>query len=178
MSAFLWLPESERGSRLGTGLDVRASTFATNGTGAAQVIGAVNNPAGSGRIVRVHALGTSWLLGTAAAVTCDFRKSTAVATGGTALAHMKRRTSQPAASVIFLGATASDGGGATAITPGASPVRFYRETLDAPAGNALAQSRIVEVTMDLEAGESIDCLTNIAAGASSTVCWFVTESMA
>lgn len=154
---------------------VYGTTFFTQGTASGtQCHVAINNPAASGRVVIVHHL-VGHLYETSNCLGRQFNtlKSAALATGGTAITKVKRRTSETAAGVIVLGATASDGGGATAITPGGSAVRISSTV--SPSGfqaftalNAGATQNwdLIDPRVpvpELEAGESIHVIGDNAA---------------
>jgi hypothetical protein len=97
-----------------------ASSFRTLGdTNATQNIFTIENPAASTALVAVRNLNCmtdSTAVLTTVAPQLKSSRPTGLPTGGTVLSNVKYRTSFATANAICRGATASDGGGATAIT--------------------------------------------------------------
>ena len=97
------------------------STFRTLGNAASpQNIFTIENLSGSGKVMRIYSLDvaietTVALLTVACQI--DVSRTTAIPSGGTVLTKTALDTTlTSSANIIFRGATASDGGGATAIT--------------------------------------------------------------
>jgi hypothetical protein len=97
-----------------------ASSFRTLGdTNATQNIFSIENPAASTALIAVRGLNCmtdSTAVLTSVAPQLKSSRPTGLPTGGTVLSNVKYRTSFATANAICRGATASDGGGATAIT--------------------------------------------------------------
>lgn len=160
--------------RLVPWLDLSAETFFTLGINNTQTIFAINNPALSNRIVTLRRIMGSVSAAVFAQRFFALFKSAGLAAGGTPLVHTPDRTSQPAASVIVLGATAGDGGLATAIVPVAGP-RVLRYSDAGTATFGYLDIDIDGIDQSLQPGESFYFQTDLFVTEDSALTVYLTE---
>jgi hypothetical protein len=159
-------------------LDTSVATFITTGTAGTAASLAINNPAASGRIVTLRRLVYTQQTTSATGRPVQMLKAIgALATGGTVLVKTEDRTSQIATTYVALGATASDGGVATAIVDPAGLVRVARF---APTGGATSGFTMMDFDgedQSLEPNESWVFKVDLGAAENSTLTVYLTEKL-
>jgi len=158
-------------------LDVSVRTFICAGTAAEQTILAINNPALSGRIVTLRRLLGRMQVSAQNARPVTLLKAPALATDGTVLAKTEDRTSQAVTTLVALGANASEGGGATAITNPAGLVRVFSGCT--AGGVAVAGAfwyfDIDGIDQSIEPGESFCVTVDLEAAGNHSCTAYLTE---
>jgi len=159
--------------RLVPWIDVSIATFNTVGLAGTQTLLAINNPAGS-RIVTLRRLAGAFQTAALGQRPIFLLKAPALATMGTVLAQTEDRTAQPAATVVGLGATAADLGGATAITNPGGMVRVWRSSNVGPAA-AFQYFDFDGIDQSIEPGESFIVTVDVNGTDNSQMTAYLTE---
>ena len=158
--------------------DFSATSFRTLGNAASpQNLFTIENPVGSGVVVKVRRMSLQMdATAVLTAVSCQFKtfRTTGIPSGGTTLTIPEFVTSGAAAAAICRGATASDGGAATAITATASGGALWHQMamrMHTLVGQMLAEDEslipnLCEGTpIELAAGEALVVqVSNATAG--------------
>lgn len=148
--------------------DFSAASFRTLGNAASpQNLLTIENPVGSGVTVNVRRM-TLQMDATAlsTAVSCSFKvfRTTAIPSGGTTLTVPEFVVANAAAAAVIRGATASDGGAATAITATAAGGALWHQIamrMHSLVGQVLAEDEsllpalIEDTPVQLAAGEAL-----------------------